>query len=379
MGRLTAKRVESLKRPGRYGDIVPTLYLVVTRSGSRNWVQRIMVDGQRRDLGLGGFPAVGLSEAREQALANRQLVRRGEIPLAGRASKVPTFKKTAGKTLDANRGRWTAQSCATWLAMLERYAFPTIGDRRVDRILQSDVLRVMAPVWTSKPPTARKLRGAIRATLAWSQAHGYTDHNVAGEAIDGALPAQPAVRGHHRAVPYAEVGEALRKIDASTASLPVRACVRFIAITGVRSTEARKARWEEFDLPGRVWRVPASRMKMRIEFRVPLSDAAIQALEAVRGLHSPAGYVFPSASKPGKPISYNLSRVLESVGLDATVHGFRAGFRTWGAEMTSHPHAVCEMALAHRVGGDVVLSYSQGELFDKRRQLMDDWAQFVTN
>ena len=377
MRMMTAAKLKTLKRPGRY-RCDPSLYLFVKPTGSRSWVQRLVVDGVRREIGLGGYPDVTLTDAREQAAENRRLTRKGGNPLA-KVRQVPTFGRAAKLTHDANRARVTKQASAAWLATLTRYAFPLLADRRVDRIEQGDVLRVLSPVWTAKPPTARKLRAAIRATFAWAQAHGHVDHNPAGEAIDGALPAMPAVKEHFRALDYRDVPAALERLDGATASLPVRACLRFVALTAVRSSEARLATWNEIDLEARQWRIPAERMKMGIEHRVPLSAAACAVLESVRGLRSPAGFVFPSESKPARPVSYNLSRVLDAAGLNATVHGFRSAFRTWAAEQTSYPHAVCEMALAHRVGGDVVLSYSRGDLFDKRRALMDAWAHFATD
>ena len=323
------------------------------------------------------YPTVSLTEAREQAAENRRLARKGRNPLA-QVRQFPTFRRAAAKMHEANRARLSEQASATWLATLERYAFPFIGDRRVDRIEQADVLRVLTPIWTAKPPTARKVRTAVRATFAWCQAHGHVDHNPAGEAIDGALPALPKVTAHHRALDYRDVPAALERIDGCTASLPVRACLRFVVLTAVRSSEARGAKWSEIDMGAREWRIPAERMKSGEEHRVPLSAAACAVLESVRGLRSPAGFAFPSVAKPTRPVSYNLSRVLDGAGMNATVHGFRSAFRTWAAEQTSCPHAVCEMALAHRVGGDVVLSYSRGDLFDKRRALMDAWAHFAT-
>lgn len=373
---LTAAKLKTLKRPGRY-RAGQSLYLFVKPTGSRSWVQRLVVDGVRREIGLGGYPTVTLTEARDAAFENRRQARKGGNPLA-KARKVPTFAKAAARTHEANRARKSDQSSAAWLATLERYAFPLLRDRRVDQIEQVDVLRTLTPIWTSKPPTARKLRAAIRATFAWAQAHGYVATNPAGEAIDGALPALAKVTAHHRAVDYHDVGDTLERIAAAPATPAVRACLRFAVLTAVRSSEARLATWNEIDLDAREWRIPADRMKTGVEHRVPLSDAAVATLEAVRGLNSPAGYLFPAQSKPSRPVSYNLSRVLDGLGLDATVHGFRSAFRTWAAEQTSYPHAVCEMALAHRVGGDVVLSYSRGDLFDKRRALMDAWASYVT-
>ena len=378
---LTAAKLKTLKRPGRY-RAGASLYLLIAPRGTRSWVQRLVVDGKRRDVGLGGYPTVSLSEARDAAYENRRTARKGGDPTA-KVSRVPSFRRAAKHTHEANRARLSESSSSAWLAVLERFAYPVLGDRRVDRIDQGDVLRVLTPIWTAKPPTARKLRTAIRSVLAWCQAHKYVAHNVAGEAIDGALPAAPKVTAHHRALDYSDVPAALDRIAGCAASESVRACLRFVVLTAVRSGEARGATWSEIDLDAREWRVPAARMKTGAEHRVPLSREAVAVLESARALHNPAGptgshYVFPSASKPNRPLSYNLTRVLEAAGLETTVHGLRSSFRTWASERTGAPHAVCEMALAHRVGSDVERSYARSDLFDKRRALMDQWAAYVT-
>ena len=381
-GRLTVAKVRTLSKPGRYGD-GGTLFLRVAPGGSRGWVQRITVDGKRRDLGLGGWPFVTLAEAREQAFDNRRLTRRGGDPLAAkRKARTPTFKQAAERTFEANRGRWRGAKTATnWTGSMAKYAYPVFGDRHVDQIGREDVLRVLTPIWSSKHALAIKVRGRIRATLAWAQAHSYVDHNAAGEGIDGALPKMAAVKGHHRALPYGEVGAALGVIEASRASLSVKACLRFVVLTACRSGEARAATWDEIDREAREWRIPASRMKAGVEHRVPLSDAAVAVLESVRSLRGPSALVFPSPTKPGKPLSdMTLTKVLRDTGLAdrAVVHGFRTSFRTWAAERTSVPHAVAEMALAHHVGSSVERSYARSDLFEKRRGLMDQWAAFVT-
>ena len=373
---MTVARLKTRKKPGRY-RCGPGLYLLISPTGTRSWVQRVVVDGARRDLGLGGYPTVSLSEARDTAHENRKLVRSGGNPTA-RSPRVPTFRRAAKLTHEANRARLSESSSSAWLAVLERLAYPVLGDRRVDRIDQADVLRVLTPIWTAKSATARKVRSAIRQVFSWAQASGYVDANPAGEAIDGALPALRKVEAHHRALPYADVPAALERIASSAASEPVKACLRFVALTAVRSGEARGATWSEIDLDAREWRIPAERMKTAAEHRVPLSREAVAVLESARALHSPAGYVFPSVTKPDRPVSYNLTRVLESAGLETTVHGFRSAFRTWASESTSYPHAVCEMALAHHVGSDVERSYARSDLFDKRRGLMDAWGQFAT-
>ena len=382
MGKLTVAMLRSLSRPGRYGD-GGTLFLVVAPGGSKSWVQRVTIGSRRRDLGLGGWPVVSLAKARQRAFANRVAIADGIDPLARkRRPDTPTFREASEHALEANRPRWrNPKTTDNWIATMDKYVHPVFGDRRVDQIGREDVLRVLTPIWTAKPEIGRKVRQRIRATLAWAQAHGHVEHNLAGDAIDGALPSLPAVKAHFRALPYREVGAALETIEASRASVSAKACLRFVVLTACRSGEARLATWDEIDLEAREWRIPASRMKAAVEHRVPLADAALDVLESVRPLRSPAGLLFPSPSRPARTLSdMTLTKILRDTGLAgrATVHGFRSAFRTWASERTSVPHAVCEMALAHRVGSDVERSYARSDLFDKRRGLMDQWATYVT-
>ena len=382
MGGLTAAKARALAAPGRYGD-GGTLYLVVAPGGSKSWVQRLTIDGKRHDIGLGGWPVVSLAMARDRAFANRRAVAEGRDPLAEkRKTAAPTFREASARARETNEGRWRhAKTAMNWDASLAMYAYPIIGDKRVDRIGREDVLGVLTPIWVKKPEVARKVRQRIRATLAWAQAHGYVEQNLAGEAINGALPALPAVREHFRALPYGEVGAALDTIHAARASVSARACLRFVVLTACRSGEARLATWGEMELQKREWRIPGERMKTGDEHRVPLSDAALEVLEQVRPLRDSSGLVFPSPSRPGRPLSdMALTKLLRDVGLAdrATVHGFRSSFRTWASERTSVPHAVCEMALAHRVGSDVERSYARSKLFEKRRGFMAAWAEHVT-
>ena len=382
MGTLTVGKVRSLRTPGRYGD-GGTLFLVVAPGGSKSWVQRLTVNGRRHDIGLGGFPLVTLAEARDQAFENRRMVRRGEDPLAHkRRARVPTFRQASALALKANRARWRhAKTADNWITSLAKYADSVFGDRPVDQIDRADVLRVLTPIWTSKPEVGRKVRQRIRATLAWAQAHGYVEHNVAGEAIGGALVPMPAVKAHFRALPYREVSAALETIEASRASLSAKAALRLVVLTACRSGEARGATWAEVDLEAREWRIPADRMKAQRDHRVPLSEGAMAVLESVRPQRDASVLVFPSPQRPGKALSdMALTKVLRDTGLAerATVHGFRSAFRDWASERTSVPHAVCEAALAHQVGSAVERSYARSDLFEQRRGLMDRWAAYVT-
>ena len=296
MKRMTVARVRSLSTPGRY-VAGPTLYLRVAPGRSKSWVQRLTFDGRRHDIGLGGYPLVTLAEARDQALENRRLVRQGGSPLGDRRrAKVPTFREAAKLAREANRGRWrNPKTAARWDKSLATYAHPVFGDRPVDRIGREDVLRVLTPIWTVKPELGRKVRQRIRATLAWAQAHGHVEHNVAGEAINAALPSTLALKKNLRALPYRDVAAAIQAIADSRASVSAKACLRFVVLTACRSGEARGATWSEIDFDAAEWRIPAARMKVPAEHRVPLADAALAVLETVR----PA----PRAGRLGVPLA----------------------------------------------------------------------------
>ncbi len=380
MGKLTIKKITALNAPGMFGD-GETLYLNVAAGGSKSWVQRLTVNGKRCDIGLGPWPVVTLTEARDAALDNRRLVRSGGDPLADKhKAKVPTFRQAAQKTYEANRPRWrSAKVAANWWQQLERHAFKRLGDMPVDRIGREDVLAVLTPIWTEKPEIARKLRQRIRATLKWAQAHGYVDHNVAGEAIDGALPKMPAVKSHFRALPFRDVAAALRTIQTSKASMAAKLCLRFVVLTACRSGEARLATWDEIDMDGRVWRIPAERMKAGVEHRVPLSDSVIEVLRDVAVLQDESNLLFPSPRKRNTPLSdMSLTKVLRDTGLAerCVVHGFRSSFRDWCAD-TGKAREIAEAALAHTVSG-VEGAYFRSDLFERRRDLMDTWDRYVT-
>ena len=381
MGRLTAAQVRTLG-PGRYSDGGTLTLLVGKADRGRSWVQRLMLRGRRCDVGLGPASVVTLAMARQRALENRQLVWAGGDPRdAKRKASVPTFREAAKRMMTANAGRWRNGRTATdMVSQLERYVYPAIGNKGVDEIDRAAVLRVLVPVCTEKPETGRRVRRAVRAVLAWAMANGFTETNSAGEAIDAALPKRAAsVREHHKALPYREVGAALRAVEASSAAEAVKACITFAVLTGVRSGEARGACWSEIDTAAATWTIPGKRMKGGREHRVPLSREALAVLEHAAGLCDGSDYVFPSPARPGAPLSDTvLVRALQRAGVEAVPHGFRSSFRDWASEQTDAPHAVCEMALAHSVGSAVERSYARSDLFDRRRGLMDQWAAFMT-
>ncbi|MDE0128706.1 MAG: integrase arm-type DNA-binding domain-containing protein [Gammaproteobacteria bacterium] len=377
-GKLTVKKVRAINQPGLYGD-GNTLYLRVAPGGSKQWVQRLTIHGKRRDIGLGGCSWVTLAEARDAAYANRRMARRGGDPLAvKRQPKVPTFREAAQRTFEALRPRWRSEKVAVnWMQKLERHAMARLGAIPVDQIGREHVLAVLTPIWTTKPETGRKVRQNIRATLKWCQAHGFVQFNAAGEAIDGALPRMPAVKAHFRALPYAEIPEALSIVQTSGASRVAKLALKFLIFTAARSGEVRGATWTE--IHSDVWKIPGERMKAGVEHRVPLSAPALEVLEHARALNDGSALIFPSPVRRGRDLSdMTLTKVLRDTGLAerATVHGFRSSFRDWCAE-TGKAREVAEAALAHTVGG-VEGAYFRSDLFERRRCLMDAWAAFLT-
>ena len=383
MARLTAVRVRSIDKPGRYGD-GNGLYLNVAKGGSKSWVQRITIDGVRRDMGLGGYPVVSLAQARAQAAENRSAVASGVNPIVEkRRAATPTFREAALKVHALNTPTWrNGKHAAQWIGTLETYAFPVIGDMKIDSIKKIDALACLTPIWTSKPETARRVRQRMRAVFSWAMAHDYVEHNVAGEAIDAALPAMPKVRAHHRSLPYQDVPDALEMIAASGASESAKLCFRFVVLTASRSGEARAATWDEIDADSELWTVPAHRMKAGRAHRVPLSDAAMGALEEADAIRDESGLVFPSPRKRGSPLSnMALTKLLRDNGLSerTTVHGFRSSFRNWAQEQTGASHAAMELALAHAVGSAVEQAYMRSDLLEQRRTLMQQWAHYLEN
>ena len=238
---LSAAEAKSSALPG-FHYAGETLYLFVAPGGSKSWVQRLTIHGRRCDIGLGGFPVVSLAEARDKAFQNRKLARAGGDPLAEkRKAKIPTFWEAAEKTFEANRARWRSEKNRqkNWEQGMKKHVLPVLGGLRVDRIRREDVLRILTPIWTKIPEVARKQRNRIRAVLSWCQAHGFIEHNVAGEMIDGALPAMPAVKQHFRALPYRALPAALETVETSGAPLAAKLCFRFLVLTATRSGEAR--------------------------------------------------------------------------------------------------------------------------------------------
>ena len=364
--------------PGRHVD-GNGLCLFVQPSGTRSWVQRLVIRGRRRELGLGAAALVSLAEARELALANRKLARSGGDPLADkrRVQGVPTFAEAARRVVEQKqagwRGRWHTQN---WVRSLERYAFPRIGERPVSEVNSADVLEILTPIWHVKAETARAVRQRIRAVLEWAVAMELRADNPCDRVLPVLGPQSDIVQ-HRRALPHKDVAAAIETVRASASVAPaIKLAFEFLVLTAARSGEVRLATWDEIDTRGHVWTIPATRMKAKREHRVPLCRRAAEILEAARTLGDGKSLVFPMRS--GKPISMStLPKMLQYVGIPAVAHGFRSSFRDWAAEETDHPREVIEAALAHVVQNKVEAAYARSDLFERRRRLMSDWAAYL--
>ena len=375
--RLSAAFVRSAP-PGRHCD-GNGLYLYVKKTGTRSWIQRLVVRGRKREIGLGSVVLVSLAEAREQALANRKLARAGGDPLAEkrRSLGVPTFAEASGRVIEQKRAGWrTAKTAKLWTRTLEMYAFPRLGDVPVSEITSGDVLETLSPIWHTRPKVARAVRLRVRAVLEWAVAMDWRTDNPCDRLLP-VLGPQHDVVTHRKALPHGEVAAAIAKVRAAKPGKVDTLAFEFLVLTAARGGEVRGAVWTEIDQGAGVWTIPASRTKTAREHRVPLSGRALEILDAARKLwngESPIVFV----NERGKPLTRKRpGRLLLSCGVSAVPHGFRSSFRDWAAEKTDHPREVVEAALAHVVQNKVEAAYLRTDLFERRRRLMEDWAAYL--
>jgi len=376
---LTAVTVRALNEPGFYAD-GNGLYLKVIDSGAKRWVQRLLIKGRRRDIGLGSASLVTLAEAREASLVNRKLARSGGDPLRAKkeAEAVLTFAEAAEHVLDLHRPTWrNPKHAQQWINTLSEYAFPKFGKTLVSDVTTSDVLSALSPIWNTKPETARRVKQRIGTVMKWAVAKGWRQDNPA-DAISTALPKQDASKKQHRkALPYSEVAACIDTVKGSGAGLTTKLAFEFIVLTACRSGEARLATWSEFDLAAKEWLVPASRMKAKRDHRVPLSGRVLEVLAEAKSLSDGGDLVF-AGTKQGRPLSdMTLSKLVKELGFEADVHGFRTSFKTWAQERTNFAREVSEMALAHVIQNKSEAAYARSDLFEKRRMMMESWASYL--
>lgn len=383
LNRLSPRAVATITKPGRHAD-GGGLYLSVGPGEARRWVFLFRWRGRLKEMGLGGFSSVSLAKAREKAATARSLIADGINPLETKraSAAVPTFGDLADAVVKDLGPQWKNEKHkAQWAATLTNDA-AKLHPLRVDRIETADVLDTLKTIWSSKPETASRLRGRIERVLEAAKAKGFrTGENPArwkGH-LDHLLPTRRKLtRGHHAALPFADVPVFIGELRGRTGMAAL--ALEFAILTAARSGEVRGATWREVDLKAKVWTVPATRMKAGREHRVPLSARAVVILNGLKALSDGDrnSLVFPTP-KPGVGLSdAAFSALLKQMGKEPgtlTPHGFRSSFRDWAGEVSNFPRDVAEMALAHAVGDMTEQAYRRGDALEKRRLLMDAWAQ----
>lgn len=381
--KLSDAYVKSTKlKAGRHGD-GGGLYLNVSATGSKSWVYLWKRNGRAREMGLGSYPEVPLAKARDRARQAREDVAAGLDPIDTRKQEAePTFGDCADKFLSSMESQWRNEKHrAQWRMTLTEYAAP-IRDKRVSTIGTDDVLRVLNPIWQSKPETASRLRGRIERVLDFAKARGWRQgENPAlwrGH-LKNVLPARQRLsRGHHAAMPYTDVPGFMVKLQGREATSAL--ALRFLILTAARAGEVFGATWSEFDFEKAIWTIPAERMKAKREHRVPLS---VEALHIVKNLHevrNASPYVF-AGLKPNRPLSnMAFAMLMERMDVaDVTAHGFRSSFRDWAGDATGFPREIAEHALAHSIGNATERAYRRADAIEKRRKMMQAWADFLSS
>lgn len=375
------------------------LYLLVATSLSASWIYRYQDAGRKHDHGLGPYPDIPLAEARQARLECDKLRRNGIDPIEARrakrgqakldAAKAMTFEQCGNAYYQAHSPGWrNLRHAQQWLTTLETYVYPMLGGIPVQAVDVSLVMKALEqpigedkkPFWLARPETASRVRGRIESVLDWATARGYRQGENPARwrgHLENLLPKRSKLQRveHHAALPYGEIGAFMAELRRQQ-GIAARA-LEFLVLTAGRAGEVAGARWSEIDLPGRLWVVPGKRMKSGKEHRVPLSSAALEILDQMARLRSNE-FVF--SGRTGRGIGHSSPlKLLARMGRDdLTAHGFRSTFSDWVTECTNFPAEARELALAHKVGDAVVEAYRRGDLFEKRRGLMDAWARFCS-
>lgn len=377
MPKLTVKEVERAK-PGRHGD-GDGLYLLVSPSGGKSWVLRVVVGGKRRDIGLGSASILTLAEARDRSRELRKAAKLGRDPIATRDKErvaIPTFDRAVEACEEAKAGKWSDRHAKAFRASIDTYAMPGLGKMRVDSIDEGDLLKVLSPIWAGKPAAARKVRQYLGAVMSVAKAKGWRSTGMPRDGLSELLPKQ-AGGGNFRAMPYERVPPFVAGLRAKPATMG-RLAVLFAILTAARGGEVRSARWSHIDFEARTWTRPADLMKSRRKHVVTLSSAAIAVLRQAEKMRTSLAdsLVFPGTG--GRQLSDMTLLKVSKAGGDVSTHGFRSSFSTWAAEMMpTIPEAVVEEALAHQVRDEVVRAYRRATFLELRRKLLDAWGDYV--
>ena len=387
---LNPKTLESLTDPGKYNDGAG-LVLRIDKQGNKVWIQRVTLDGRETSRGLGKYPAVSLAEARKAAAELKQRLASEPKP----EPDVLTFAEASERFLEGwLKGSRRQRNGGEWRWSLRAHVYPTLGHLPVDEITTADVLSVLTSMWVKVPVTAKRVRQRMEKIFDWAILHNYRERaNPAGKYITAVLPKVRRAPEHHKALPHAEVPQALRKIELSNATPIARLCFRFLVLTATRSGEARGADWSEVDLDTATWVIPAARMKSERLHRIPLSNQALDVLydarelaltsdrgplaDTPRGEWPSEGLIFPT-DRGQVMYSGAFSETMRKLKLDAVPHGFRGSFRNWCAER-GLTRDLAEASLAHVLGeNQAETAYLQTDLLEQRRPVMQEWADLCT-
>lgn len=396
MGKLNPKQVENLTEPGTYED-GDGLRLVVKSTGRKSWLLRFQLAGRRREMGLGSYPEVSLKNARLEASAKRRHLTDGVDPLAARdqeraaqreaqraqEAKQLKFEVLATDYWIAHGGSWSAQWRKGWMRKLELYAFPHIGKLAAEQIDTAHILKILQPIWTTKTRTADEVRGQIEQILDAAKARGLREgENPArwrghlDNLLSRAEKKKARKREHFPAMPWQDVPKLMLQLKANMTAPSLAA--QLLIMTAARAHMVRFARWNEFDFETRTWSLPDERMKMRVAFVIPLANEVIDCLRAIPRIEG-SPFLFPGQGKSGVMHVNAIRTLLHDMGYKSiTRHGFRSSFRDWAGERTHYPREVCEMALAHDERDQTEGAYSRSDYLDKRRELMQDWAKYLS-
>ena len=375
---LTKRKIEKLSEPGLHAD-ERTLYLKVAAGGSKSWVQRIVVNGKRHDLGLGGWPTIPLEDARNLAIANRRKVTLGEniVKPKHEAASIPTFREAAEQVITLRMPGWKEgeKRAQAWRSIFERYVYTSLGNRKVSEIQTYEIMSIVEPLWSTKHETAMKVRQRVGVVMAWAKVKAFRSDNPV-EALSAGLPKHEGLRKHYKMIPHAKVGDAIKTIQNSGAYPTTVMCLEFTILCAVRPSEARLARWSEINLEEKIWTIPAYRMKAKREHRVPLSVRALAVLDEVKPYREQDhDLIFPAAQ--GGPLSDStVSKLCRENGIDGVPHGLsRACFRSWCADANVE-RELAESCLAHVVGG-VEQAYQRSDLLARRAVVLQRWCDYI--
>lgn len=382
LARLTALAVKKAHRPGIYQD-GGGLRLVVTPAGTRQWVLRVTVNGKRRDVGLGGFPAVSLDDARKLAAGHRTTAKIGGDPIENRRlerAKARTYREAFDDYYATKKKELTNGShVREWQSCMERYVFPKIGDRPVGEVRAGEVVDILRPIWDVKGETARRVLQRMTAVFDAEIVLENRERANPCTGVARVLGATPREKGNYRSLPYGQIGAFVKALRLRAGDPATKLCLEWLILTAARSGEARGAAWTEIDKNQAMWILPAERMKGRREHVVPLTSRCIEIVKATRALGRKGPLLFPSQMSGEMLSDMTLTKLLRDMDYAsvATVHGFRSTFKTWCGEVDKVRDEVSEAALAHMDRNAVRAAYLRAQYLDERAELMDRWEKFV--